>query len=166
MTTPTLTPTQAPTYAYIGGRARVGYQQHGKLFNHYDIRRGRFHALNKTGYRSYTAVCGVAVGEESTDNFDQGGENPIEIAIGATSRVTCKACLRRKPVAVERPKRTVYVVMLEMRTGEQVRWSSDADRSRSERYAANIMTDGTASITHQPGDVVRAWVEEGQEYVS
>lgn len=149
------------TYTHTGRRASVGYMHHGDT----DAFRGgatagKVHALNRTGH-GYTAVCGVTVATYTHDHrCDE--KNPVELATVAP-RVTCKACLRRKPVAVALPKRVKHVVMLALCTGEVTRWSTEPTRQMAERYAANIAEHGTASITHPPGYVLNAWVEDRQE---
>lgn len=97
----------ATTYTHTGRRAAVGYQHTGRDFDHYEKSAGKIHALNRGGYRSYTAVCGVVVPEDSTDVHDQGGANPIWLATDRP-RVTCKACLRRKPDPVCVPTTYTY----------------------------------------------------------
>lgn len=150
------------TYTHVGQRAAVGYQHTGRDFNHYEKRAGKRHALNAVGYRRFEAVCGVVVCQSTNDNHNQGEDNPIEVAIGSELRVTCKACLKQKPVAVAVPKRTKFVVMLDTADGP-IRWSSDVVRSNAERYAESIQRAGTASITHPAGYVTRAWVEQIEE---
>ena len=146
------------TYTHTGNRAAVGYQHTGRDFNHYEKSRGKVHALNARGYRMYAALCGVVVREESSDCHDQGGSNPIELATAGV-RVTCRACLRQKPVAVGVPKKARHVVFLAACTGEVVRWSTEATREIAERYAASIAARGTASVTQPAGYVLNAWVE-------
>lgn len=150
------------TYTHTGRRAAVGYQHTGRDFNHYEKKPGRIHALNRGGYRSYMAVCGVVVTDDSTDCHDPGGKNDIALAI-EYPKVTCKACLKCKPVAIPVPKVTKFVVMLEGTDGEIIRWSSDTSRDRSEQYADGIQRAGRASITQPPGYVTRAWVEQIEE---
>ena len=150
------------TYTHTGNRAAVGYQHTGKDFNHYDTSRGKVHALNKGGYREYMAVCGVTVREDSSDCHDQDGVNPIELATQGV-RVTCKGCLKRKPVAVLLPKKAKYVVFLAVCTGEVVRWCTEWSLDRAERYAESIAEGGRASITQPEGYVLNAWAEVRME---
>lgn len=146
------------TFTHIGSRAAVGYQHTGRDFNHYEKRPGRTHALNRDGHRCFRAVCGVRVHEDSSDCHDQGGSNPIELATAGV-RVTCRACLRQRPVAVGVPRKARHVVFLAACTGEVVRWSTEATREIAERYAASIAARGTASVTQPDGYVLNAWVE-------
>lgn len=148
------------TFTHVGGRARVGYQQCGKLWNHYEPRAGRTHALNRTGYRQFTAVCGVGVHEDSSDSFDQGGTNPVEVAVGSARRVTCKACLRRNPVAVERPTRVRFAVVYEQ-AGRTDCYCRCDTRAQAERTAGAILANGLTF----GGRVDAARVEEVTEYV-
>lgn len=150
------------TYTHVGQRSAVGYQHTGRDFNHYEKRAGKRHALNKSGYRRFDAVCGVVVSQSTNDNHNQGEDNPIEVAIGIALRVTCKACLRRKPTAVPAPKVVKFAVMLDTADGV-IRWSTDAVKANSERYAESIQKHGKASITHPDGYVTRAWVEQIEE---
>jgi len=145
------------TYTHTGRKASVGYMHHGDT----DAFRGgatagKRHALNATS-GGYVAVCGVKVSEYTHDHrCDE--RNPVELSV-ANPRVTCKACLRRKPVAVAVPKRAKFVVFLAICTGEVQRWSTEGTRDLAERYAAAIAEKGTASITHPPGYILNAWAE-------
>lgn len=149
------------TYTHTGGRASVGYMHYGDT----DAFRsgataGKVHALNRTGH-GYTAVCGVSVADYSHDHrCDE--RNPVQLAT-ESPRVTCKGCLRRKPVPVPLPKRVKHVVFLALCTGEVIRWSTEPNRDIAVRYAANIAERGTASLTMSPGEVLHAWVEDRLE---
>ena len=150
------------TFTHTGNRAAVGYQHTGKHFNHYEKTSGKVHALNTHGYRTYKAVCGVVVRDDSNDCHDQDGGNPIELATAGV-KVTCKACLRRLPVAVPVPKKVKFVVMLETQDGARVRWYSDSSEKYCEEMADRITLSGRASVTQATGFVLRAWVERVEE---
>lgn len=147
------------TFTHIGSRAAVGYQHTGRDFNHYEKRPGRTHALNRDGHRCFRAVCGVRVHEDSSDCHDQGGSNPVEVAIGSARKVTCKQCLARKPVAVERPKRVEYAVMYA--EGERTAcYARDRRKEAADHMAAVIAEKGRTS-----GEKCdRVWVEAVEVY--
>lgn len=150
------------TYTHTGRRASIGYVHCSKDgFTHTAPRSGRRHALNAAGPAGYVAVCGVTVPIDTSDHRCA-ERNPVELAT-VNPKVTCKACLRRKPVAGAVPKRTRFVVFLAVATGEVVRWSTEATRALADRYAAGIADRGAASTTHPAGYVLNAWAETRTE---
>lgn len=150
------------TYTHTGRKASVGYMHYGDTIAFRGgATAGKVHALNADGRRGYVAVCGETVPTYCHDHRCE-EKNPVERAT-VNPTVTCKACLRRKPVPVEVPKRLKHVVFLAACTGEVVRWSTEPNLAIAERVAAGIAETGTASITHPPGYVLNAWVETRME---
>lgn len=152
----TATAATPATYTHVGQLAAVGYQARGRDFNHYPAAAGRRHALNRTGLRDYTALCGVAVPGDSSDARDQGGSNPICKA--SQGVVSCKACLRRKPVVAAPKVTTVFVVRYATADGAAHRWSSHP----VEFLAAEVVERWTAAIASGREDrlgAVRVWAE-------
>ena len=146
------------TYTHTGRRASVGYRHCSTLYyTHCEPKAGRRHALNAAGNAGYVAVCGVTVPVYCDDHRCE-ERNPVQAATD-NPMVTCKACLRRKPVPVAVPKKVKHVVFLAACTGEVMRWSTEATRELAERYAASIAARGTASVTQPDGYVLNAWVE-------
>lgn len=149
------------TYTHTGRRASAGYMHYGNTTAFRGgATAGKVHALNRTGH-GYTAVCGVTVATYSHDHRCE-ERNPVELA-SVNPRVTCKACLKRRPQPVALPKRLKHVVFLALCTGEVRRWCEERNREAAERYAASIYERGTASLTMTPGYVINAWVEDRLE---
>lgn len=151
------------TYTHTGRRGSVGYMHYG---NTHAFRggatAGKIHGLNVVPGNGYMAICGTTVPTYSHDHrCDE--RNPVELAT-AGRKVTCKACLRRKPVAVAVPKKTVFVLFAALCTGEVSRlYSETCSRRNVERYAENITASGRSSITQPEGYIINAWVEDRQE---
>jgi hypothetical protein len=138
-----------PTYTHVGGRAAVGYQASGKDFIHYLSAEGRMHALNACGYRNFKALCGVCVGEDTDDDHDIGGRNPIVKA--SAGRVTCKRCLAKRPTVAPPSKRVEYRAMYEDSSGNVSCWAKG--RTRAE-------VSGWENMLVSRQDAIRVWVEE------
>jgi hypothetical protein len=137
------------TYTHVGCRAAVGYQHCGRDFNHYAGRGGRMHALNAEGCRRYRAVCGATVAEDSDDEHDQGGRNPVVPA--SEGVVTCKRCLARRPALAPPSSRVEYRLMYEDAAGLVECWAARRRRAEVEQW-------GTF-LTRERG-AIRTWVEE------
>ena len=152
----------AATYTHTGRKASVGYMHYGDTDAFRGgAKAGKVHALNAAGNRGYEAVCGAVVPTYCHDHRCE-ERNPVERATTAPG-VTCKACLRRKPVPVAVPKRDRHVVFLAICTGEVVRWSTESTREIAERYAAAIAERGSCSVTQPDGYVLHAWAETRRE---
>jgi len=147
------------TFTYIGCRNSVGYQHRSTLYyTHETPKQGRMHALNRSG-RGFVAVCGTTVSAECSDHrCDE--NNPVQVATESTWKVTCKACLRRNPVATERAKKVVYLAKY-TRDGVDDCYSSHDTRVQAEQMVQAILTSGLTFGQK----VEKAWVEESTKYV-
>lgn len=142
--------TKVVTYTHVGGQTTVGYRHTSALGMHREPTAGKRHALNVSG-NGYLAVCG-----EGVPCDDEHGDRNL-ICKASDGTVTCKRCLKMRPVVAAPVEHREYVVMYATADGAVEAWR--ASRLRAEVIGRDGAIADERSLRSRCG-AVRVWVEE------
>lgn len=143
------------TYTHVGCLPHIGYRHRSnRLFGHTTHQSGKQHAMTFDG-RAYATVCGMTIPVETDDATGERIKTPACRASGG--KVTCRACLKLRPVAVAVSKHAEFAVRYEF-NGETLTYARHSHQNEAVFMAGRIQERGL-TFGERPD---RVWVEEVQ----